>query len=70
MPLTHSPVIWLAKIRCARVKVQLTRHMAVATARVAGLASATTEATTIVVTVGGLGAVAGNVADLTTLKLC
>lgn len=45
----------------------LARHMAVATARVAGLASATTEATTIVVTVGGLGAVAGNVANLTTL---
>lgn len=50
--------------------MQLTRHMAVATARVAGLASATTEATTIVVTVGGLGAVAGNVANLTTLKRC
>jgi hypothetical protein len=44
--------------------------MAVTTARVAGLASTTAEATTIVVTVGGFGAVAGNVANLTTLDGC
>lgn len=47
----------------------LARHVAETTARVAGLAGTTLllETTTVVVTVGRLVAVAGNVADLTTL---
>lgn len=51
------------------MKLSLTRHVAEATARVAGLAGTATETASAaeVVTVGGLVAVAGNVADLTTL---
>jgi hypothetical protein len=46
----------------------LARHVAETTARVAGLAgTALLETTTVVVTVGRLVAVTGNVADLTTL---
>lgn len=54
-------------------RVKLTRHVAETTARVAGLAGTATEtaaAATVVVTVGRLVAVAGNVADLTTLEIC
>jgi hypothetical protein len=51
------------------IKVKPTRHVAETTARVAGLAgTALVETATVVVTVGRLVAVAGNVADLTTLK--
>ena len=54
------------------MKLSLTRHVAETTARVAGLAGTATEtaSTAEVVTVGGLVAVTGNVADLTTLKTC
>lgn len=69
MPLTHSPTPWLARIRVFG-EGKHTRHVAVTTARVAGLAGTATEATaaTVGVAEGGLGAVAGNVAELTTLQ--
>lgn len=69
MPLTHSPTLLLARIRVFG-EGDHTRHVAVTTARVAGLAGTTAEATaaTVGVAEGGLGAVAGNVTELTTLR--
>jgi hypothetical protein len=61
-------VAGLAAVVALHAVDTLARHVAETTARVAGLAgTALLETTTVVVTVGRLVAVTGNVADLTTL---
>lgn len=74
MPLTHSPAFVSVELE-TWTGSRRTRHVAVTTAGVAGLASGvtaeaaavTTTTTTVGVAEAGLGAVTGNVADLTTL---
>lgn len=62
-------VTGLATVVALHAVDTLTRHVAVTTARVAGLSGTAAEATaaTVGVAEGGLSAVAGNVAELTTL---
>lgn len=76
----QSPSWYVSKVELTiwRPSRALTRHVAVATARVAGLLAGTAVATTAgvattvaaTIAAAGLGAVAGNVTDLTALLHC